>query len=106
MFVTKSKRSKVLSSYPPDLTISPTLSVDLYGFSWQMVMLGMCRASPFPGWTLLVRAEDLISKKMRSFLPVEVEMLVLCFTNLQKSKAGSSLELDKRRAINKSNNWY
>ena len=34
-------------------------------------------------WTLLFRTQDLMYKGMKSFLPVEVEMLVLFFTNLQ-----------------------
>ena len=34
-------------------------------------------------WTLIFRTQDLMYKGMKSFLPVEVEMLVLFFTNLQ-----------------------
>ena len=34
-------------------------------------------------WTLLFKTQNLMYTKMRSFLPVEVDMLVLFFTNLQ-----------------------
>ena len=45
---------------------------------------GHVQSSTLPwAMALVVRTEDRMPKKMGSFLPVEVEMLVLFFTNLQ-----------------------